>query len=225
MKTPRSGASTAPILVLLGAACYSPYGPLSLEDWEEWRTRSAMAEVREGLAEYREVTGGWPSALDDLCRDTEWCADHPPPGPPHFADAWGTPFSFDPDNGEYELRAAGPDGAFGTGDDIWYRPGFEAERVASLSGCYRVTSGSTKLPGSLLLLDSESLGESSYGAWFPEGDVEDPIWAPLDSADVVISWLVPPARTYRLRLIETADGLNGHLEGAPVSARRTECPS
>ena len=154
-----------------------------------------------------------------------YLTDHRPPGPPPFADAWGTPFSFDPDNGEYELRAAGPDGTFDTLDDLWYRPGFEAERVASLAGCYRFTSESKKMPGSLVLLESESVGGASYGAWFPERAVEDPIWAPLDSADVVISWLAPPVRSHRLRLAETPDGLEGHLEGTPVSARRVDCPS
>jgi hypothetical protein len=78
----------------------------------------------------------------------------------------------------------------------------------------------------MIALDSSSFGGSSYEAWFPDADrVEDPIWAPLDSADVSVSWLVPPARTYRLRFSETSDGLDGQLEGSPVSARRVECPS
>jgi hypothetical protein len=69
-----------------------------------------LKEVRLSIELYAVVAGRLPSSLDELVTGGQ--LDSVP------RDPWGQPFYYRPAHGSYELRVVGPDGRFGTQDDV-----------------------------------------------------------------------------------------------------------
>lgn len=80
----------------------------------EDRTYFMLRQLRRLVGDYRDSTGKVPLALGDVLNPSL------APGYRLMAlhDAWGVPFRYSRGGEELELRSAGPDEEFGSGDDL-----------------------------------------------------------------------------------------------------------
>ncbi len=80
-------------------------------------TRGNIDTIRKAIEIYKLNTNKQPGGLQDLTRETE---DLEAPLAEIPTDAWGNEFQFKKSGKfKYEVRSAGPDGSFGTDDDVW----------------------------------------------------------------------------------------------------------
>lgn len=115
-------ASLASVLALVLAACAgrTPTTEIShpLDAWT--RLNDHATRLADGIARYREVMGAeMPASLRDLAltvgRDGTSCFTE------NLKDQWFRPYAYSSTNdaaGTFQLASAGPDGQFGTGDDL-----------------------------------------------------------------------------------------------------------
>jgi len=68
---------------------------------------------------FRSRKGRYPQSLDEICELDQLCEK---PYGRQFVDPWGTPYSYEAGD-SYTLGSAGPDGRFGTSDDILWSEG------------------------------------------------------------------------------------------------------
>ena len=57
-----------------------------------------------------------------------------------WRDGWGRAFRVAGQDASLQLRSAGADGAFGTGDDLDFSPEYLAARATAVAGCFTVAS-------------------------------------------------------------------------------------
>lgn len=76
------------------------------------RTSVRMESLRRQITFHVEAHGSVPKRLDDATGpESDWVMDF-------RHDAWGHEFKYSPSHKDYTLASAGPDGRFGTADDI-----------------------------------------------------------------------------------------------------------
>ncbi len=79
-------------------------------------TRGNISAINNAIKIYQLNMNKQPTNMEDLTRETE---DFEAPLASIPVDAWGNEFQFKKDGKfKYEIRSAGPDGNFGTEDDI-----------------------------------------------------------------------------------------------------------
>lgn len=70
-------------------------------------------------------------------------------------DSWGRAIRYRLIPGEYELRSAGPDGVFESGDDLVFVPSQRQAQVDAFAGCYAVSlEWAPGFPGQRMALDT-----------------------------------------------------------------------
>lgn len=79
-------------------------------------TRASISSIATAVRLYEVTMGKFPGSISDLTADTDQFAaplDRVP------TDSWGTEFQYSAKGrGRFEITSAGPDGQFGSGDDI-----------------------------------------------------------------------------------------------------------
>jgi len=79
-------------------------------------TRGNIDAIRKAVELYKLTTNKYPGSLEDLTKETE---QFEAPLAQLPTDAWGNPFQFSKSGKfKYEVRSSGPDGQFGSEDDI-----------------------------------------------------------------------------------------------------------
>lgn len=80
-------------------------------------TRRRMRVLAQWIERYQKSNGSLPKRIEEIV--------HPDPSDPNFqppgkwwSDLWKRPFRYTASASSYELRSAGEDGVFGTGDDL-----------------------------------------------------------------------------------------------------------
>ena len=98
-----------PVLCL--AACDTEAGPgkrgreiAPVEDARVFRAGLEMKQLAAEIEQHRALRGGWPRDWADLRRSGK--------------DPWGGAYAFETDGEEATVASAGPDGEFGTDDDL-----------------------------------------------------------------------------------------------------------
>jgi hypothetical protein len=113
------------LLVGLGVALYvdrsrawlvERAGPLATP-WHRWMTNQELDRIVEDLELHQATRGGLP--IGGRGEFERWMADRYPQ-PRSRMDAWGTPYRAElAGQGRFRVVSAGPDGEFGTPDDLW----------------------------------------------------------------------------------------------------------
>ena len=80
-------------------------------------TRTSIAEIEKACQIYSmQHNGKFPNAIEDLTASTETQEGLLKEG--NITDAWGTAFQFTKTGKKIKITSAGPDGEFGTADDL-----------------------------------------------------------------------------------------------------------
>ena len=89
-----------------------------------YTTKASIDELTAAIAKYHRDCGQWPSeaqGLTVLLTNAEavagWKGPYVP-GEGWLNDSWGYPFKVEPDGQKHVIVSSGPDGIFGTRDDI-----------------------------------------------------------------------------------------------------------
>ncbi|HEX2080515.1 MAG TPA: hypothetical protein VHG08_22620 [Longimicrobium sp.] len=180
-----------PILVAAAAlgGCFWP-APPPVNPYQA--TSDEMNTILTQIAWFSDTIGGLPETLQELCPGVERGCPWMLPGW-RFTDVWERPFRYTRLGGdEFELRSAGPDGAFDTADDVVYRPSAERALVARASGCYRmVQNGWKEFSGDELRLDS---AEVPMHPTFRRGRAYhasplDAVWEGVGNDSIAVRWV------------------------------------
>jgi hypothetical protein len=102
---------------------------------QEQQTRARANLVARAAEAYCQLRGSYPSSLDELLKTAmpEKVARQCRLNPDDLIDAWRRPFSYDVGDGIATIISSGPDGAFGTDDDIAAaRPTMEGARPVDI---------------------------------------------------------------------------------------------
>lgn len=105
------------ILGILASVAVVQLGGLG-EDAKIKATQASISAIQTAVGTYEVTTTTFPQSIDDLTRD------QPDGRPPlldknKINDQWGTPIQYKKlSKYKYEIRSAGPDGKFGTEDDL-----------------------------------------------------------------------------------------------------------
>lgn len=195
------------------------------------RTDDSITVLRRGIHGYERSHSALPESLRQLCptmrsEDCDWLV----PGW-SYEDGWGTILAYRKTAGSYEIRSAGADRRFYTGDDIVVDRSEEREAAAEHAGCYQLTSPVRELHGVHLILSS---AEKSIG-WFQVETglpgYHEPRWRTTDG-QIQVYWMKHHS-ALRLMLTPTETGLRGfaaHVagtghprSGVEVTVRRITC--
>ena len=103
------------IIGILATVVVGKFGGMS-EKASRNATRISIRNIGVAVETYEMEAGKYPASLQDLTQATDERGALLPNLP---ADAWGTEFQYKKtDKFTYEVRSAGPDASFGSGDDI-----------------------------------------------------------------------------------------------------------
>jgi len=84
-------------------------------------TRASISAIANAIEVYQMDMGRYPSSLDDLVTDpgsANWDGPYVKGGKNAMVDAWGNPFSYKADGGNFKVISAGPDRQMGSQDDL-----------------------------------------------------------------------------------------------------------
>lgn len=79
-------------------------------------TRASIAAICTAIDLFEVEKGKYPASITDLTVSSGDTPAYLRGGEP--TDAWGNPFQFSRSGGAYTVTSSGPDGQFGSGDDI-----------------------------------------------------------------------------------------------------------
>ncbi len=111
------------LLVVLGVALYLPDSRATLAEYARplanpayrWMTHQELRQIVDDL----EVVQGSGQPLPFRREDFDAWLDRRYPQPASRVDAWGTRYRMDFTPTHFRVISAGPDGVFGTDDDLW----------------------------------------------------------------------------------------------------------
>ena len=84
-------------------------------------TRASISAIASAIEVYQMDMGAYPSSLDELVTDpgsANWDGPYVKGGKDAMIDAWGTPFSYKANGGNFKVISAGPDKQTGSSDDL-----------------------------------------------------------------------------------------------------------
>ena len=201
------------LLALAGSGCM-----MIREDREAataWRFRSIAAHLDS-------LPGPLPDSLAELCARGMACGRTDPAT--LFRDAWRRPVRYARLHGSYELRSAGADGQWTTGDDLFFSPAAARAWRDRLAGCYQLFDRS--LP-SEVRLDTTVVGDREYAVG-PEPAWTNARWFAVSGTTAHLHRNDSYHNPTDLRIDVTGDRVtvvrNSHPAGR-IPARRTACRS
>ena len=171
------------------------------------RTLQEFDWLQRRLLAFHDRNGRFPSMLADVCDATMggcvWLDS-----PSHIVDGWGIPVRYEPQESDYDLRSAGPDRRFGTGDDLVYSLAHERQRMRELAGCYRISLKIKALTVEVVKLDSVPVAPGHYGLAPPLPDLPERWWVPEPGPRGNLTWTTH-TQGLNLRLVRSGDSVIG----------------
>lgn len=176
-----------------------------------------LTVIRTALSQYEVAHSHLPDSLPQLCA-RDGCPFLPPGR--GFTDSWGRPIDYVRTADSFELKSAGPDGLWGTPDDLVFSPKLERDAVVQGAGCYR--SNIDWLSG-MLVLDTTAVAVGQYRAE-PGVSGVPATWTPIGKDSIWVRWNAVAWR--ELRVLRRFDTLRGLARwGGDASRRSFERPA
>ena len=179
------------------------------------QTEWSLRELHSAIVAFRAAAGTWPQRVTDIChRDESRCGSNWPTR--WGRDGWGHEIRYNATRDGFEIRSAGPDGRFATGDDLLVREPDDRSDAGRLAGCFDAREGWFPGAPTLVVLDTSSGTIRPYSGGYllrlaglgNKGEAE---WYPLGKDSVVLRWVAGEALP-AIRMTAVTDTMRGHVD-------------